>query len=156
MKTQMRPVGTFDLEVVAALHAASFEEAWGVEAVAEILAMPGAFGLLAAVERSEEAPEPAAFLLARIVAEDCEILSVGVSPAYRRRGFARRLMDQATAFAASAGARRVFLEVAEDNWAARRLYAALGFAPVGRWRNYYRRQSGHAAALTMRRLTRAG
>jgi len=52
----------------------------------------------------------------------------------------------------AAGARRVFLEVAEDNWAARRLYAALGFAPVGRRRNYYRRGQDFVAALTMRRL----
>ena len=70
MSAQLRPIGAFDLEVVAALHAASFEEAWGVQAIAEILAMPGAFGLLAA-EPARDAPQPAGFLLARIVAEDC-------------------------------------------------------------------------------------
>ena len=32
----------------------------------------------------------------------------------------------------------------------------VGFAPVGRRRDYYRRTSGHAAALTMRRLLPAG
>jgi len=32
----------------------SFEEVWGVKAIAEILAMPGAFGLMAAAEAEGE------------------------------------------------------------------------------------------------------
>lgn len=151
MTPLIRPAGPFDLELVAALHAASFEEAWGVQAIAELLAMPGAFGLIAA-EPSPEGPRPAGFVLARVAAEDCEILSIGIAPQMRRRGVARVLMDEATRLAAASGARRIFLEVAEDNWGARRLYAALGFAPVGRRRNYYRRRQGAVAALTMRRL----
>jgi ribosomal-protein-alanine N-acetyltransferase len=146
-----RPVGPFDLDLVAALHAGSFEEAWSVQAIAELLAMPGAFGLTVAMP-SPEGPRPAGFVLARVAAEDCEILSIGIAPEMRRRGLARALMDEATRLAAASGARRMFLEVAEDNWGARRLYAALGFAPVGRRRNYYRRRHGAVAALTMRRL----
>jgi [ribosomal protein S18]-alanine N-acetyltransferase len=151
MSPLLRPVGPFDLELVAALHAGSFEEAWGVQAIAELLAMPGAFGLIIS-EPSDAGPQPAGFLLARIAADDCEILSIGIAPGKRRRGLARQLMGEATRLAAAAAARRIFLEVAEDNWAARRLYAALGFAPVGRRRNYYRRGQSSVAALTMRRL----
>lgn len=151
MSPLLRPVGPFDLELVAALHAASFEEAWGVQAIAELMAMPGAFGLIVS-EPAEAGAQPAGFLLARIAADDCEILSIGIAPFRRRRGLARQLMDEATRLSGAAGARRIFLEVAEDNWAARRLYAALGFAPVGRRRNYYRRGQVFVAALTMRRL----
>jgi ribosomal-protein-alanine N-acetyltransferase len=151
MIAPVRPVGPFDLELVAALHAASFEEAWGVQSIAELLAMPGGFGLIVS-EPSPEGPRPAGFLLARVAAEDCEILSIGVAPGRRRQGLARRLMEEATHLASASGARRMFLEVAEDNWSARRLYAALGFAPVGRRRNYYRRGQGFVSALTMRRL----
>lgn len=151
MSAPVRPAGPFDLEILAALHAASFSEAWSVQAIAELLAMPGAFGLIACPETGLD-PLPAGFLLARVAAEDCEILSLGVSPAMRRRGLARRLMEEAGAHARAAGARRMFLEVAEDNWCARRLYAALGFAPVGRRRDYYRGAAGPVAALTMRRL----
>jgi ribosomal-protein-alanine N-acetyltransferase len=39
--------------------------------------------------------------------------------------------------AAAAGAARMLLEVAEDNAAARALYAAAGFAPAGRRPRYY-------------------
>ncbi len=155
MNAVIRTVGPLDLEIVAALHGASFEEAWGARAIAELMAMPGAFGLIAAAP-SVAGPEPAGFVIARIAADSCEILSIGVRPAYRRRGFARFLMEHATILAAAGGADRIFLEVAEDNWAARRLYAALGFAPVGRRRNYYRRGQSSVTALTMRRMLNSG
>lgn len=151
MSAVIQPVGPLDLEIVAALHAASFKEAWGVPAIAELMAMPGAIGLIVA-EPSPMGPEPIGFLLARTTAEECEIVSIGVLPAHRGRGLARLLMERATQLATAGGADRIFLEVAEDNWSARRLYAALGFAPVGRRRNYYRRGQSWVAALTMRRL----
>jgi ribosomal-protein-alanine N-acetyltransferase len=151
----IRPVGPFDYAIIASIHARSFAEAWGVGAIAELMAMPGAFGLLAAAS-SPQGHEPAGFVLARIAQDDCEILSLAVGSPHRRRGIARSLLQQATAMAAAAGASRLFLEVAEDNWAARRLYATLGFAPVGRRRNYYRRGQSMVAALTMRLLIRPG
>jgi ribosomal-protein-alanine N-acetyltransferase len=140
MSPLLRPIGPFDLEIVAALHAASFEEAWSVQAIGELLAMPGAFGIMACLP-GPQGPRPAGFLL-----------SIGIDPQLRRQGLAKLLMDGASAHAAAVGARRMFLEVAEDNWGARRLYASLGFAPVGRRRNYYRRGQNFVAALTMRRL----
>jgi [ribosomal protein S18]-alanine N-acetyltransferase len=150
MTNLLRPIGPFDLDIVAVLHAACFEEAWGVKAIAELLAGPGSFGLLAAAPGAN-GPHPAGFLLARVAMDDCEILSIGVTPGHRRRGMARSLMERAQRLAAGSGARRMFLEVAEDNWGARRLYAGLGFAPVGVRPNYYRRGAGSVAALTMRR-----
>jgi ribosomal-protein-alanine N-acetyltransferase len=45
------------------------------------------------------------------------------------------------------GVATVFLEVRESNSAARRLYGALGFAQVGRRRNYYRRPTEDAVVL---------
>ena len=155
MSTVTWAIGPLDLEIVAALHGASFREAWGVREIAELMAMPGAFGLIAAVP-SAGAPEPAGFLIARTAAGSCEILSIGVTPAYRRGGLARLLMEHATGLAVAGGADRIFLEVAEDNWGARRLYAALGFAPVGRRRNYYRHGQSSVAALTMQRMLDTG
>ena len=148
----LRPIGPFDLEIVAALHAGSFEDAWTVGAVAAILAAPGAFGLIAEIE-GEDGPEPAGFVLIRRVAEECEILSLGVAPRHRRRGIARTLVRRANTLATRGGAGRIFLEVAEDNLPALGLYRELGFAEVGRRKGYYRRRGsgGDAAALVMRR-----
>jgi ribosomal protein S18 acetylase RimI-like enzyme len=95
-------------------------------------------------------PEPAGFLLARALAGESEILSLGVVAAWRRHGTARALLRAAMIRAGQTGAARTLLEVAEDNMAARSLYAAEGFALVNRLPRYYRRP-GAAAALVFAR-----
>lgn len=144
----LKPVGPFDLDVLAALSEACFDESrWNRKAVAEVLAMPGALGVMILVDKA-----PAGFLLARVAADECEILSLGVQPSYRRRGLARRLLREALVQAASNGGRMVFLEVAEDNDSAWKLYESEGFEQVGRRPEYYDRPCGAAiAALIFRR-----
>ncbi|MEJ3653971.1 ribosomal protein S18-alanine N-acetyltransferase [Actinomycetes bacterium KLBMP 9759] len=83
---------------------------------------------------------------------EAEIHTIGVDPAYRRRGIGRDLLRGLLAHADAAAA-RVFLEVRTDNEAARTLYESEGFTVVGLRRRYYR-PSG-ADAHTMRREPRA-
>lgn len=82
------------------------------------------------------------FVLMRIVAGEAELLTLAVDPAFRRQGIARALMDRFDRLAREQGATRAFLEVAENNSAARQLYAACGWQECGRRPGYYRR-SGH-------------
>ena len=143
-------VGPFDLQVLAVLHAACFDDPWDESAIAALLAMPGSFGLLASVTGL-----PAGFLLARVAADEAEILSIGVAPDCRRQGIGGQLLERAFACAASSGASRMLLEVAEDNVAARAFYLRHRFAAVGRRPRYYRRAAGPpAAALIMSTQTR--
>jgi ribosomal-protein-alanine acetyltransferase len=137
--------GEFDRLVP--LHAACFEEAWDLEALATLLAMPGAFALIATIESGEIA----GFIMIRGAADEAEIISFGVHPGSRRRGIARRLLATAIEVTARRGQRQLFLEVAADNHAARELYLSEGFADVGRRPNYYHRADGSVAALVMRR-----
>jgi [ribosomal protein S18]-alanine N-acetyltransferase len=74
---------------------------------------------------------------------------LAVLPAWRRRGLARRLLAAALERLAAAGTRRLLLEVAEDNVAARRLYQGAGLIPVGRRPSYYRSGDGATAALVL-------
>jgi ribosomal protein S18 acetylase RimI-like enzyme len=53
-----------------------------------------------------------------------------VDPSARRRGVARDLIETACGLATAAGFRQMTLIVAEDNQAARALYAAAGFSPL--------------------------
>jgi len=149
----LRPLGPADSALLAALHAACFEaEPWDETACAGLLATPGGFGLLAA-----RGPAPLGFLLARVAAEECEILSIGVVPAARRGGTGRVLLAAALERAAAAGAVRALLEVAADDPAALGLYRAAGFEACGRRRGYYRRAAGPAAdALILARDLAAG
>jgi ribosomal protein S18 acetylase RimI-like enzyme len=59
-----------------------------------------------------------------------------VSPAARRGGVARALMECARAFALETGALRLVLETAEDNHPAQALYESLGYVRESGTRHY--------------------
>jgi len=131
---------------LAAMHLACFpDDPWDAEALARILALSGGFGYLA-----WQGEDPAGFILARDLGEEVEVLSLGVLPAWRRRGIGGALLD---AVVAEAGHRRigsVVLEVAADNVPARHLYADRNFNTAGRRPRYYHRTDGSADALILR------
>lgn len=140
MRFQVLPPGA-DLVPLAAIHAACFADAWDVRALAELLAGPGVFAVSAAD----------GFLLARVAADEAEILTLAVRPEARRRGTGAALVAAAASQAQSRGARALFLEVGVANTAARALYTRLGLAEAGRRKGYYA-QPGAAAqdALVLR------
>jgi ribosomal-protein-alanine N-acetyltransferase len=90
---------------------------------------------------------PPGFLLARVAADECEILTLAVLPETRRRGIAARLLERALCEARRQGATACFLEVAADNAPALALYRRAGFAECGRRKAYY---GGTTDALLMR------
>jgi [ribosomal protein S18]-alanine N-acetyltransferase len=131
-----------DLSAMSALHTASFPEGWTGESLASLLASPGAFALIF-VEVSSLA---AGFVLARVAADEAEILTLAVRPNARRKGLGRALMKAAAAQARKMGARAMFLEVGETNAPARALYQSLGFEEAGHRKDYY----GHESGLVLR------
>lgn len=147
MSIAIAPAGAAAAGLLAALHQAAFPAApWNEPAMARLLAMPGAFALIATLDA-----EPAGFVLARVAADEAEIVTLGVAPARTRRGIGRHLLAATAHEAARRGAARLFLEVAEANLAARCLYAADGFREAGRRRRYY--PDGSDAVVLARPLT---
>ena len=144
----VRRAGPAEAAVLAALHAACFpDQPWDGSAMAEILALPGSLALLALQDGL-----PVGFALGRLMADEAEVLSLGVLPARRRRGAGRALIAALSRQAGGLGARALYLEVAADNQAAQALYRALGFEESGRRRAYYRNGAGPAVdALLLRR-----
>jgi len=92
-----------------------------------------------------------AFALARVVADEVEILALATDPDHCGQGHGRACLDAALAQAAARGARHAFLEVAADNAAALALYRAAGFVQAGLRRGYYARPGAAADALVMTR-----
>ncbi|MBM3488503.1 MAG: GNAT family N-acetyltransferase, partial [Alphaproteobacteria bacterium] len=82
MTVAIETIGAGDVEAIALLHAASFDDAWGAPMIQRVLAMPGSFGLLARAEDGTLA----GFALGRTVADECELLSLAVAPARRGHG----------------------------------------------------------------------
>jgi ribosomal-protein-alanine N-acetyltransferase len=143
----IRESGPADIPVLAALHGECFpDDPWDATAMAEVLAMPGAFGLLSL---DAAGTLPTGLLVALDLVVEFEIVAFGVRPAARRQGIGRALLAHLLGVAAR---RPVLLEVAEDNVAARALYGEAGFLEVGNRPAYYRRRRGPTvAALTLRR-----
>lgn len=87
-----------------------------------------------------------ALMVAWTLPGEVQLQNVVVARAWRRRGIGRALMATLLEHARRHGAQSVELEVRSGNHPARRLYAALGFAEVGRRRAYYR-ATGEDAVL---------
>jgi len=149
---EIRRAGADDLERLAALHALCFEEAWDAASLARLLAMPGVYALVAesAAANGYPAISPLGLVLVRAGGGEAEILTIGVDPAARGRRIGRKLLDAAAAAAIAAGAAALFLEVAEDNGDALRLYERFGFYLVGMRPAYYTRGASRIAARTLK------
>jgi ribosomal-protein-alanine N-acetyltransferase len=134
------------MEPLAILHRACFpDDPWEAGALARIMALSGGFGWLA-----WEGEDPVGFILVRDLGNECEILSLGVAPRWRRLGIARELLAAAITEARQRNLPSLVLEVAIDNDAANSLYSSSGFVAVGRRARYYNRPDGRADALILR------
>lgn len=116
------------MEVFGSGAEARWGRAWGADAFAMQLLLPGALGLLEVA---------GGLLLARVLGPDAEVLTFGVVPQARRQGIGSALLAAAMAEAAAAGAQRMLLEVGAANEAARSLYEKADFVRIGERRAYY-------------------
>lgn len=145
MKVELTPLSVAHARLIAGMHHVCFAEPWNEKAMADLLALPGSFGWLAAEEGA-----PQGFVLARIAADEAEILTILVLPPYRRRGLAHRLLGAVIDNAKMQGVVKLFLEVALSNVAGLELYTKVGFIQVGRRPRYY--ANGGDALLLARDL----
>ena len=128
-----------DAASLAGLHAAAFDKPWSAGEIAALMTTPGVFAVTVDLQ---------GFILCRSIAGEAEILTLAVTPAARRLGVGRALVEAAAGLAGTQAATSLFLEVAHDNVPALALYAAAGFERVGLRKGYY--LSG-ADAVVMRR-----
>jgi len=117
---------------LAQVHAAAFAgraRGWTAAEIAALEAAPGAALLVSG------AP-PQGFALARVAADEAELLTIAVDPAHQGRGLGAALLARAEARARDGGARAMLLEVEADAAAARALYARAGYDEAGLRRDY--------------------
>ena len=136
---EIRRVGQDAAGILAALNAEAFAgiagHPWSPEAFGEMLADPAVIGILATDPLSGDS---VGYALFRQVLDEAELLSVGVVERCRRRGVGHAVITSGARLAEDLGARRAFLEVAEDNLSALGLYRGLGFAESGKRNDYYK------------------
>lgn len=77
------------------------------------------------------------FVVARIVADECELENIVVASGATRQGIGSALLNELAQSARVHGAKRIFLEVRESNLPARGLYQKFGFQCDGERSAYY-------------------
>lgn len=82
------------------------------------------------------------FALGRMAGPEVELLTLAVHPSKRRQGIGAALLAEFETTARNHHAEQAFLEVAQDNQAARALYATHGYCEAGHRKNYYASAKG--------------
>ena len=146
----LREAGAAQLGEVMAIMAETFDarfgEAWTQPQCSGILVLPGVWMTVGRCEG-----RAAGFSIARIVADEAELLLLGVRADARRRGVGSALLGEFCRNAGARGAKRVHLEMRDGNVAGS-MYGAAGFKQVGRRPNYYRGSASECYdALTLSR-----
>jgi ribosomal-protein-alanine N-acetyltransferase len=144
---KIREATTQDAELLAAAHARSFDNSWSAADITGLMSAMGGFALMA-----EDEQGPVGFILGRAIGGEAEILTLVVAPGQRRHGVGEALVEALVHEAQARNASAVYLEVAEDNEAARGLYRKCGFERAGLRRAYYARGGARPVdALVLRR-----
>ena len=82
--------------------------------------------------------ENTGFILLQKVLDEAEIIMIWIAPTMRGAGNGAKLLEYAINELQKAGTKNLFLEVAENNQNAIKLYQKSGFIEIGRRKDYYK------------------
>ena len=120
---------------LAAIHGASFTYAprpWTAAEFESLLKSPN-------IKLFEQA---GGFVVFRFAGPEADLLTIAVDPSLRRQGIAKKLMLTGHESAKFAGVEEVFLEVSQENPAAKSLYEQFGYEVRAIRKNYYSGPNG--------------
>ena len=93
--------------------------------------------------------ETVAFIIAKVMNHECEILNLGVEISMRKKKLASKLLNNLIDFSKARNIKQIFLEVRVSNTAAVNLYDKFKFNEIGCRPNYYITENGKEDALIM-------
>ncbi len=139
---QLSPMQTCDVTAVAGLEKECFSVPWSEKSLMSELDNPLSVWLVA-----REGETLAGYIGAQAVLDEADMMNLAVAPQYRQCGIGTALVRALVDTLRERGVRTLTLEVRASNETAIRVYAALGFAQVGRRRNYYEKPKEDALIL---------
>jgi len=138
-----------DVPRLADLHKKVFSTAWGSDSFTSLLNDERVFGFV--TYKVGDPNNIVGFIVARLVCDEAEIITLGVAPKQRRLGVGRLMINRLMQYLHCQRASVLFLEVDEKNTAAIKLYQSCNFRVFGRRSGYYADEQGRSDALMMRR-----
>ena len=155
----IRRIAPVDCDAIAALEARLFATALDQARLMALQANPVFCGFVDLVPEQDQPQSTSAddlasylggYLLAMMIDDQAEILSIGVTPDRQRQGVGKLLLQHFFEHGTSQNMTRVVLEVAEDNVPALGLYRDFGFAAFGRRKGYYKQGNQKIDAIMMK------
>ena len=139
---EIRPMDQTHVAQIAELEKICFSDPWSEASIASELSNPLSCWLVAL-----EGERLAGYIGSQTVMGETDMMNVAVAPDYRRQGVGEKLILTLVDILKAQGSHWLMLEVRQSNAPARALYEKLGFAEVGRRKNYYRNPKEDALIL---------
>lgn len=131
-----------DAPEIAKAESLIFTDPWSEKDIVSVISAEGAMCYTALSDG-----KVVAYLIGRQIAPEGEIYRIATLPEKRRCGVAYRLLDYAVKCEMGVGLESLFLEVREQNTAARALYSSYGFKEIGSRKNYYKNPTDNAIIM---------
>ena len=127
---------------IAAIEKLCFSDPWSENSVASELENRLSLWLVAL-----DGDTVAGYVGSQSVLDEADMMNVAVHPDFRRQGIAEALVSGLVEHLKAMGSHCLTLEVRASNAPAIALYEKLGFAEIGRRKNYYRNPREDALIL---------
>ena len=136
------PMNEHHVPQIALLERECFADPWSEQSIASELHNPLSLWLVA-----QEGQTLLGYVGSQTCLDETDMMNIAVSPASRRQGVARALIEALVSALRVRGSKQLTLEVRASNGPARQLYESLGFLQVGLRKNYYRNPKEDALIL---------
>lgn len=136
------PMNEHHVPQIALLERECFADPWSQQSIASELRNPLSLWLVA-----QEGQTLLGYVGSQTCQDETDMMNIAVSPASRRQGVARALIEALVSALRERGSKQLTLEVRASNGPARQLYESLGFLQVGLRKNYYRNPKEDALIL---------
>ncbi len=128
-----------DAEQMSALHFSLFSDGWSKDDFISFLNMDSDLVLVA---KDQVADSIIGFAVVRMVLDEAEILTIGISGDYQRSGAGTQLYERLEGALKQRNIVSLFLELRKGNTPAAGLYRKAGFKLVATRKDYYRSLCG--------------
>ena len=136
------PMNEHHVPQIALLEQECFADPWSQQSIASELHNPLSLWLVA-----QQGQTLLGYVGSQTCLDETDMMNIAVSPASRRQGVARALIEALVSALRERGSKQLTLEVRASNGPARQLYESLGFLQVGLRKNYYRNPKEDALIL---------